>query len=74
MMLNHYGNFWNQKKNQMENNILTGYSSNEVMFMSESDLMAFLEAIENPAPPNDALKEASKKYKKFIPKSSEIQE
>lgn len=58
----------------MENNILTGYSSNEVMFVSESDLMAFLEAIENPAPPNDALKEAAKKYKKFIPKSSEIQE
>ena len=73
-MSNHYGNFWNQKKKQMKNNILTGYSSNEVMFVSESDLMAFLEAIENPAPPNDALKEAAKKYKKFIQKSSEIKE
>jgi hypothetical protein len=73
-MLNHYGNFWNQKKNQMENDILTGYSSNEVMFISESDLMVFLEAVENPAPPNDVLKDAAKKYKKFIPKSSEIKE
>lgn len=73
-MLNHCGSFWNQKKKQMENNILTGYSSNEVMFMSESDLMVFLEAIENPEPPNDELKEASKKYKKFTQKSSEIKE
>ena len=65
-MSNHYGNFWNQKKKQMENNTLTGYSSNEVMFMSESDLMVFLEAIENPREPNENLINAYEKYKKNI--------
>jgi uncharacterized protein (DUF1778 family) len=47
----------------MENNILTGYSSNEVIFISESDLMVFLDAIENPREPNENLKNAYEKYK-----------
>lgn len=46
----------------MENNILTGYSSNEVIFISESDLMVFLDAIENPRLPSEELKNAYQKY------------
>ena len=72
MMLNHYGNFWKQIKLKMKNKESILETNGEPILISESDLMVFLEAIENSAPPNENLMEASEKYKKFIQESSEI--
>lgn len=72
MILNHYGNFWKKTKLKMKNKKSIMETNGESILISESDLMVFLEAIENPVPPNDKLKESSDKYKKFIQKDNNL--